>query len=114
MDFSHISSEVLRGYVDLMLLRVLSDGDSYGYEISKRITELSRGGFTMKETTLYSAFSRLERLGYIRSYPGTHTEGRERTYYAVTEIGGLHYRRKCLEWKLTKKLIKNFIKEEER
>ena len=108
MDFTAISSDVLRGYIDLMILRVLSEGDSYGYEISKKITELSQYGYTMKETTLYSAFSRLEKLGYLHSYPGTFSGGRERTYYTVTASGCAHYRSKCIEWELTKELINKF------
>ena len=104
-----ISSDVIRGYVDVMILRVLVDGDSYGYEISKRITEISANLYSMKETTLYSAFSRLEKLGYLRSYPGTYSGGRERTYYSLTEDGKLFYRQKCAEWALTKDLITKFI-----
>jgi len=111
VDYSSISSDVIRGYVDLMILRVLCDGDSYGYEISKRITKLADNGYSMKETTLYSAFSRLEKLGYVRPYPGTYSGGRERTYYALTDTGRQHYRNKCTEWVLTKDLIKNFILE---
>jgi PadR family transcriptional regulator PadR len=92
-----------------MILRVLFDGDSYGYEISKSITKFSNGGYSMKETTLYSAFARLEKLGYLRSYPGTYSGGRERTYYSLTDKGKHHYRQKCGEWELTKDLISRFI-----
>jgi PadR family transcriptional regulator PadR len=67
----------------------------------------------MKETTLYSAFARLEKLGCIRPYPGTYSGGRERTYYTLTEIGRQHYAQKCAEWELTKELIINFIKRED-
>jgi PadR family transcriptional regulator PadR len=91
-----------------MILRVLCDGDSYGYEISKRITKLSGGCYSIKETTLYSAFSRLEKLGCVNPYPGTYSGGRERTYYALTESGKSLYRQKCEEWELTQKLIINF------
>ena len=112
MDIS-ISSDVIRGYIDMMILRVLFDGDSYGYEISKKITELSEHRYTMKETTLYSAFSRLEKGGYLRAYPGSYSGGRERTYYALTEEGRAYYRQKCVEWELTKGLIANFILKEE-
>ena len=111
-DYTQIGSDVIRGYIDLMLLRVLCDGDSYGYEIGKSITRLSKDGYTMKETTLYSAFARLEKLGYIRPYPGTYSGGRERTYYALTDQGREHYRQKCREWALTKELIMNFIMED--
>jgi len=95
-----------------MILRVLCDGDSYGYEISKSITGLSGGGYSMKETTLYSAFARLGKLKYLHSYPGTYSGGRERTYYSLTPEGREYYRQKCTEWTLTKELISNFIKED--
>ena len=110
MDYTGISSDVLRGYIDLMILRVLSDGDSYGYEISKKITDISQKGYTMKETTLYSAFARLEKLGYLTPYPGTRSGGRERTYYKLTPAGKQYYRLKCMEWELTKDLIAKFIR----
>jgi len=95
-----------------MILRVLCDGDSYGYQISKRITELSEDNYSMKETTLYSAFARLGKLGFLHSYPGTYSGGRERTYYSLTEEGQRYYREKCDEWALTKTLITKFILEE--
>ena len=113
MDYGAISSDVMRGYIDLMILRVLWDGDSYGYAISKRITELAEKRYTMKETTLYSAFSRLEKLEHLRAYPGSYSGGRERTYYALTEDGRAYYRQKCTEWGLTKSLITKFILTEE-
>ncbi|MCL2068838.1 MAG: PadR family transcriptional regulator [Oscillospiraceae bacterium] len=92
-----------------MILRVLCDGDSYGYEISKKITGISQNNYSIKETTLYSAFSRLEKLGCLRSYPGKYSGGRERTYYSLTAEGRGYYRQKCTEWALTKDLITKFI-----
>ena len=104
-----ISSDVMRGYIDLMILRVLCDGDSYGYAISKKVTDLSESSYIMKETTLYSAFSRLEKSKHVRSYPGSYSGGRERTYYSLTEEGFRYYRHKCDEWVVTQKLISKFI-----
>ena len=113
MDLNNISSDVIRGYIDVMILRVLHDRDSYGYEISKKITEISDHSYTMKETTLYSAFSRLEKLGYLSQYPGSVSGGRERTYYTLTASGKDYYRHKCAEWALTKNLIQKFILKDE-
>ena len=104
----------MRGYIDLIILRVLYDGDSYGYAISKKATDISENSYFMKETTLYSAFARLEKLQYLRSYPGSHSGGRERTYYTLTEEGLQYYRRKCDEWVLTQDLISKFIIKTER
>ena len=108
-----IGSDVMRGYIDLIILRVLCDGDSYGYSISKRVTDMSGGSYTMKETTLYSAFSRLEKLGFLRSYPGSFSGGRERTYYTLTGEGLQYYRRKCDEWAVTQELISKFVAKNE-
>ena len=106
---SHISSDVMRGYIDLIILRVLCDGDSYGYAISKKVTDISGSTYTMKETTLYSAFARLEKLKYLRSYPGSYSGGRERTYYSLTKEGMEYYKDKCAEWVLTQELISKFV-----
>ena len=65
----------------------------------------------MRETTLYSAFNRLERLGYVSSYQGTETFGRKRTYYTITPVGRAFLREKCEEWTLLQQVINQFLKE---
>lgn len=106
-----ISSDVIRGYNDIIILYMLLDNDSYGYEISKRIKDLSEEKYIIKETTLYSAFNRLEKNGYIESFYKDQTFGKRRTYYRITEAGINYYKEKCEEWKLTKEVINRFIKE---
>ena len=99
----------MRGYNDLMILALLKNGDSYGYEISRQVKEISEEKYVMKETTLYSAFTRLEKEGYITSYFGTETNGKRRTYYRITEQGNAFYQEKCEEWKLVKEVVDKFI-----
>ncbi len=82
-----LSADILRGYTDTIILRQLSKGDSYGYQINKNVTALSGGSFEMKEATLYTAFRRLETAGYIRSYWGDEMSGARRRYYAITPAG---------------------------
>lgn len=82
-----LSADILRGYTDAIILRQLSEGDSYGYQINKNVTALSGGAFEMKEATLYTAFRRLETAGYIRSYWGDEMSGARRRYYAITNAG---------------------------
>ena len=105
-----LSSDVVRGFSDIMILYQLLDEPSYGYEISKRIKSLSDEQFVMKETTLYSAFKRLEQNGYVESFSGNETSGKKRTYYRMTELGHAYYDKKCLEWDLTKLIIEKFIR----
>jgi len=105
-----LSSDVIRGFSDLMILYVLYDEPSYGYEISKKIRSLSDERFTMKETTLYSAFKRLEENGYVESFAGNETSGKKRTYYKMTGKGNEYYDDKTQEWELTKLVMENFIR----
>lgn len=106
-----ISSDVIRGYNDTIILYLLLEKESYGYEISKRIKELSDEKYIIKETTLYSAFNRLLKKGFIQSFHKEQTFGKKRTYYKITEAGLLYYKEKCREWELTKEVINRFIKE---
>lgn len=104
-----IGSDVMRGYNDLMILSLLLEQDSYGYEVSRQIREISDEKYVMKETTLYSAFTRLEKTGCITSYFGTETNGKRRTYYRITESGKEFYREKCQEWQMVKEVVDKFI-----
>lgn len=104
-----ISSDVIRGYNDTIILYLLLEEPSYGYEISKRIKEMSMEKYIIKETTLYSAFNRLEKNGYVTSFFGNETNGKRRTYYRITEAGRAYYAEKCEEWHVTKEVIEKFI-----
>ncbi|MFS0671853.1 PadR family transcriptional regulator [Ornithinibacillus sp. 179-J 7C1 HS] len=106
-----ISSDVIRGYNDTIILYLLLDHPSYGYEISKKIKELSDEKYIIKETTLYSAFNRLQKNGYIESFYQEQTHGKRRTYYRITDAGVNYYYEKCKEWEVTKEVINQFIRE---
>ena len=104
-----LTADILRGYTDLIILAQLARGDSYGYQINKRMTAITGGELEMKEATLYTAFRRLEAGGYIRSYWGDEQTGARRRYYAITEAG----REKLLQdsgmWQKTKMQIDQLL-----
>lgn len=104
-----ISSDVIRGYNDTIILYLLLDRPSYGYEISRMIRTLSEEKYVIKETTLYSAFTRMEKNGYITSFSRNAENGKRRTYYCITDTGRAYYDEKCEEWNLTKEVIERFI-----
>lgn len=109
-----ISSDVIRGYNDTIILYLLQRGPSYGYEISREIKSITQEKYIIKETTLYSAFSRMEKNGYVESYSGQSDTGKKRTYYRITDLGRSYYQEKCEEWDLTKEVIDLFINSEEK
>lgn len=105
-----IGSDVIRGYSDTILLSLLAEGDSYGYELSRNIRERSGGVYVMKETTLYSAFARLEKNSFIASYQGQESRGRPRTYYTITALGREYLAHKLEEWWETRELMDRFAR----
>ncbi|SCW59626.1 PadR family transcriptional regulator, regulatory protein PadR [Lachnospiraceae bacterium C10] len=107
-----ISSDVIRGYNDTMILYLLWDSPSYGYEISKKISELTQGMYNIKETTLYSAFKRMEKDGLVTSFYQSSESGKRRTYYQITDEGRLYYQNKCDEWQVTKDVVEHFVRKE--
>ena len=112
---SQISSDVIRGYNDTIILYILMDEPSYGYEISKQIKGISDEKYVIQETTLYSAFTRMEKNGYIESFvsePDLGGNGKKRTYYRITDSGKDYYKSKCEEWEITKEVIQKFIRGE--
>ena len=103
-----ISGDILRGYNDIIVLGLLSEKDSYGYNLLQEITARSGHSYQMKETTLYSVLSRLEKNGMVRSYEGSETMGRKRTYFHITGDGFRYFQEKCEEWIETRELIDRF------
>lgn len=104
-----ISSDIMRGFNDLLILLVLNQKDSYGYEISKTITDISKGKYSLKETTLYSAIKRLEKNNFIKAYKSDETFGRSRVNYTISDLGKKYLTDKLEEWQSIKILIDGFI-----
>lgn len=75
MDALSITSDLIRGNTDTIILAQLRLGDSYGYKINKAIQRKTRSQYELKEATLYTAFRRLEENGYISSYWGDESTG---------------------------------------
>jgi PadR family transcriptional regulator PadR len=104
-----ISSDLLRGHTDTIVLGVLMEGDNYGYGIYKRIIEKSHNLYEIKEATLYSSFRRLEKMGAISSYWGDETQGGRRKYYRITALGKNVYGLNKQDWEFTKRVIDKLV-----
>ena len=90
--------KLLAGTLDLMIMDLLAEGPSYGYEISQTVLDRSRGYFDLKEGSLYPALHRLERQAWLESY-WTEQDGRRRKYYRITPVGRTALKEKLVEWK---------------
>src|SRR5882757_10253007 len=79
--------ELLKGSIALLILKLLSERDMYGYEIIQEAARRSSDVFQFKEGTLYPALHQLHRRGYLRSEWRLGDNGRERKYYGLTAKG---------------------------
>lgn len=104
-----IRSDIIRGHLDSIILRLISEKDRYGYEISKEISTRTNNRFHIKEATLYAVFQRLEKKELIESYYGDVSKGGKRKYYQITTLGKAYLKEIAEEWKETKEIIDLFM-----
>jgi len=109
--FSFMTSDLIRGHTETIILANLLKGDTYGYEINKRIQGLTGNLYELKEATLYSAFRRLEIAGLVKSYWGDEETGARRRYYKITDEGKKVYWSSKVDWDKAKELIDGLIRE---
>lgn len=109
MGDNKITSDLLRGHTDTMILRLLSEADRYGYEIVKLIAQRSGGEYELKEATMYSSVRRLETDGDITWYWGDETQGGRRKYFQITEKGKETYARNKGNWEYAKRVLENLL-----
>ena len=71
-------------HTQLLLLKLLSTEDMYGYQIILELARRSSNVFEMKEGTLYPVLHGMEREGYVEAYEKAAPTGRMRKYYHLT------------------------------
>lgn len=104
-----MSSDLLRGHTDTMILKLLLNHDRYGYEITRLIHENSGMEYELKEATMYSSLKRLESGGHINSYWGSETQGGRRKYYSITPAGRELYESNIKSWEDAKAILRNLL-----
>ena len=104
-----LTSDLLRGHTDSMILKLLLEGDKYGYEITKLVHKRSDQLYELKEATMYSSLKRLENDGHITAYWGDETQGGRRKYYRVTDSGRQQYQTNRANWDYAKRILDQLI-----
>ncbi|MBW3619068.1 MAG: PadR family transcriptional regulator [Actinobacteria bacterium] len=83
----HIDKDLVAASATPLVLAILTEGESYGYAILKRVRELSGGELEWTDGMLYPLLHRLLRLGYVTTEWRTPSGERRRRYYAITDDG---------------------------
>lgn len=105
MTVNKLSSDLLRGNTDTIILKLLLGGDKYGYEITKLVYENSGRLYELKEATMYSSLKRLEADECISSYWGDESQGGRRKYYRITQLGQTVYQSNKHNWDYSKQIL---------
>ena len=79
--------ELLRGTLDMLILRVLQGGAEHGYGVARRIERASGGVLGVEEGSLYPALHRLARRGWLESERKRSENNRVAKYYRLTDAG---------------------------
>jgi transcriptional regulator len=94
----HSSLDLLRGTLDLLILRTLITGPRHGYAIAEEILRNSGDELLVEEGALYPALHRLAARGWVESEWGVSDNNRKARYYALTPAGRRQLRTQAAEW----------------
>ena len=101
-----------RGSIAQIILKALSSGNKYGYEICKDIEKITNGKLLLKQPSLYSSLRRMEEQGLISSYWEDSNLGGKRHYYSLTDEGKKYLNSNINNFQTDEELIANLPKKE--
>jgi len=91
-------TEVLKGTLDMLILKVVAFGPIHGYAVSQRIQQISRDFFQVPEGSLYPALHRLEDRGWLQAEWEETDSGRDAKFYSLTRAGRKRLGAEMVNW----------------
>jgi transcriptional regulator len=90
--------DLLRGTLEMLILRSLEDGPMHGYGITERLQQVSGEVLAVEEGSLYPALYRMQKRGLVRSKWGRSENNRKARFYTVTAKGRRHLEAAAKNW----------------
>ena len=90
---------LIRGTVDLLVLKAISGEARHGYAVSQWIKEVTKGALLIEEGSLYPALHRIERKGWISARWGVSDTGRRARFYELTDEGRTRLEHELETWR---------------
>lgn len=103
-----IEKTLVSGSMQMLILKLLSEKDMYGYEMIENLREKSENVFELKAGTLYPLLHGLEEKTFVKSYE-QEVGGKTRKYYSITKEGKKQLRNKEKEWKEYATAVRNVL-----
>jgi len=95
---NQLSTDVIQGTLDLLILKTLSLAPLHGFGIARRIEQVSRGTFKVNPGSLLTALQRLERAGWLDAEWRETPHARRGKYYALTRAGRRQLEVETADW----------------
>lgn len=107
---SLIRSDLLRGTLDLLILKTLTLESMHGWGVAQRIRQLSDEVLEVNQGSLYPALRRLQRKGWVSSEWRITDNNRRARYYALTNAGRKQLREEEEQWELSSAAVNRVLK----
>jgi transcriptional regulator len=98
MNDARGTSSLLKGTLDLLVLKALSSGKMHGYGIALWLERVSNGRLGVEDSAIYQALQRLRGRGLIEASWGTSENNRRARYYALTRTGSQQLSAEAATW----------------
>jgi transcriptional regulator len=104
-------SEILRGTLELMVLKTLEAmGPQHGYGLARRIEQISQDILQLNQGTIYAALLRLQQKGWIEAAWGTSGNNRRAKFYSITKAGRRQLAAEASQWHTVSGVISRLLK----
>ena len=100
---------LVKGTLDLLILRALAWQPMHGFEIANWLEERSSGALDVDDSALYHALHRMEERGLIAAEWGVTENNRRARYYSVTSAGRAHLRTETARWLRYSEMVSDIL-----
>lgn len=89
---------VVRGTVDVLVLKALSEQPMHGFELTRWLESRTGGRLDVADAALYQALYRMEKRGLVKAEWGLTEEGRQARFYTIERAGRTHLKQQTRWW----------------
>lgn len=113
MKLKTIHNGIKKATIEMVLLKLLTEQDMYGYQLSQECKKRSNGAYTILEGSMYPILYRLEEADYISCYEKKVGKRLTRVYYHIEETGKTHLNEMINEFHSTLQMVEQLLTSEE-
>ena len=107
-----LSTDVIQGTMDMLILKTLSLQPLHGFGIARRIEQISRGVFKVNPGSLLTALQRLERAGWLDAEWRQTENSRRARFYSLTSAGRKQLELETADWTRRVSAVSRLLKAE--